>query len=456
MLYQKADLIDIDNLVNSSHPISSEGGNRPSHAIRQKRPRKQQRSLRDTTIDSDPNEASDEADFSSDSTMELPLQKRRGKHPSKRQKMMASTNSTTKVTTAMRVQKRRKLETPIDWDDSWWATQKMPVDLSKLINECKETKETRRKSDPCPVLSHFGAGWSPVLKCIFCIEHSRLVPGESFRAHFGGAVQHPGAFPGTTRYIFITASAFHLAECYPVIRNQTYSMLQLSLPAQLQEPLPMKNESDTLAQRYKCPQNGCDAWVATTKGRGRLDSELERHIGKTHNKTLEAFNLRVLPEWTQRVAVGQGNSSGSTHCFTFPETFHLKSQTTCSRVFPTADLSAPSTDTWPTLLGWEEYVNEITPLFSSRGDAIAKLCDLVALPSRRRISTTTGSERILEHCLFISHKENLAYLEDAETWVSSTDGLFQAHFKHGRYVQLYCFWYILMRLQEKAIQAICP
>jgi hypothetical protein len=435
MLYQEIDPRAIDKLAKRSRHLTTatEVGN----AVGKKRPRRQlQRSQIDVTLSDSGDEASDEADASSDSTEEPDRQQQSGRRPNKRQKLMAHPLKSRKSHKSSKeggVNARRELTTQIDWSDDWWETQKMPADLVEAIKHCKETKCTRSHTDPCPVLlhiSHFGARWSHALKCFYCIDHSRLVPGDGFRSHFGGRL-HPMAILGTTRYIFLTASAFHLADCYPEMRNQTYEKLKLSLPVQLPERLPLKEDSDSFQKRYKCPDTTCDAWVAVNKGRGAPVSELRRHV-KTHDKILDNDFPPVSPQWTQLVGVGQGyHLNGSTHYFTFPETYRPSTKNAHKPVFSIVDLAAPSTDTWPVLLGWEDYINQIAPKLGSRQKVVEKLRDLVSLPSRRRISVFTGLTKILERGLFISNNLNLSYLEDAATWVSLMHKSFRAHFGHG-------------------------
>lgn len=427
MLYQEVDPRAIDKLVKRSRTAPE-----VSNTVRIKRPRRQlQLSQVASTLSDSGDEASDEADVSSDSTEESDRQQRSGTR-NKRQKLMAHPNHS-KPPMEGKVGQRRKLTAPIDWSDRWWETQKMPTALAEAIKQCKETKCTRSHTDPCPVLAHisdFGARWSRALKCFYCIDHSRLVPGDGFRSHFGGSL-HPWTIPGTTRYIFLTVGAFHLADCYPDMRYQSYEKLKLSLPAQLPERLPLKEDSDSFQKRYKCPYTTCDAWVAVNKGKGAPESELRRHV-KTHDKILEDFPP-VSTQWTQLVGVGQGyNLNGSNHYFTFPETYQSLTQNNPKPVFSIVNLAAPSTDTWAVSLGWEDYINQIIPMLGSRQKVVDKLRDLVSLPSRRRISACTGLTNILERGLLISNKLNLSYLEDAATWVSLMHASFRDQFKHGR------------------------
>jgi hypothetical protein len=244
------------------------------------------------------------------------------------------------------------------------------------------------------------------------------------------------AIPGMTRYRFLTASAFHLAECYPDIRNQTHQKLKHLLPTLLQEPIALKEDSNTLQIRYKCPLIDCAIWVAMNKGRGGPETELQRHV-KTHNKVLENDFPSVTPQWTQLVGVGRGiggkghTENGSNHYFTFPDTFRSPIESTNEPGFLTIDHTAPSTDTWAASLGWDAYIDQLTPSFGSREKAVEKLRDLVALPSARHVSAAVGLVKILEHGLLISNKLNMSYLEDAAIWVSLADSSFSAHFAHG-------------------------
>jgi hypothetical protein len=210
-----------------------------SNTVGKKRPRRNlQHSQACTTpiLSDSSHEASDEADASSDSTEEPYLQKQQGLS-NKHQKLMAHPKgqASSKPPPKGKANARRILTTPINWSDCWWETQKTPEALAEAINCCKETKSTRSHTDPCPALLHIlylGVCWIHELKSLYCTDHSRLVPGDDFCNHFGGRL-HQGATSGTTRYIFLTTVAFHLADCYPDIRNQSYEQLKSSLPTQL-------------------------------------------------------------------------------------------------------------------------------------------------------------------------------------------------------------------------------
>jgi hypothetical protein len=412
----------------------------------QKRPRRQQQHSHAIYSESSSNSDgyhTDDANISSDAAQGSSYQRPSGRRPKKRRALSRPPNDSrhSKPSAKGKKEPRRKLVTTVDWDDRWWETQKMPPDLKESIEACENTKSTRSDADPCPVLtllSGFGVRWDHVLRCMYCVNHSRLIPGDDFRYHFGGRL-HPMAIRDTTRYTFLTASAFHLAECYPNIRNQDHEKLKQSLPAMLQEPIEVK-DPHSLKLRYKCPVMDCAYWVAVNEGRGALETELRRHV-KTHNKVLGVDIPSVSPQWTQKVGVGKGaggngyNEVGSNHYFMLPDTFSTSTKGTDKPDFLTTNLAAPSTDTWATSLGWEEYIDGITEAFGSRQKAVEKLRDLVALPSPHRVLTAVGSLKILEHGLLVSTKLNLSYLEDAATWVSLTHGPFRAHFAHGRYVQ---------------------
>lgn len=164
----------------------------------------------------------------------------------------------------------------------------IPADLAEAIKLCKETKCTSLHTDPCPVLLHllhFGAHWSHVLGCFYCLDNSRLVPGNIFCSLFG-MWAHPMAIPGTTRYIFLTASTFHLVDCYPEMWNQSYKKLKLFLPAQLPEHLLLKEDLESIQEWYKCPYTTCEAWGVVNKGGGAPLLELRCHVS-THDKILE-------------------------------------------------------------------------------------------------------------------------------------------------------------------------
>ena len=408
------------------------------------------------TISDSACKAMDEAAASSDSVEEQDVQKQQGlKRPrKKRQKSSVASpgHASHEQPMGKKTNTRRNLAAPIDWSDRWWETQKMPVDLVQAISLCKETKSSRSHTDPCPVLSHvsskiskLGIHWIHGLKCFYCVDHSRLIPGDGFRCHFGGRI-HQQAFPGTTRYIFFTASAFHLAICYPDMQNQSYEQLKCSLPTQLPQPLPLNEGSHSFEQRYKCtyinPQShkACSTWVSINKSRGAKVSELRRHTSQTHQVVLKE-DIPISPQWTQQVGVGQGSgANGNFHYFTFPETFLPLTQELIP-VFSTVDHAAPLTDTWAASLGWEDYINQLIQVsmpdsvLGSHQKVVKKLRDLVSLPNHYRVSVSNQLQKILEHGLLHSNRLNLSYLEDAATWVSLMHSSFQNHFKHGGCVQ---------------------
>ncbi|KAI9444417.1 hypothetical protein BJY52DRAFT_1194328 [Lactarius psammicola] len=388
-----------------------------------KRPRRQSRVAPALTDGGD--EAPDGADVSSDS-------QRRGRN--KRPKLMARPKGSEgrKPPTKRKVQARRNLEVPIDWSDDSWEKRGMQKELAEAIERCKKSKSTGLDANPCPVLSLTQlseASWSPELRCFICLDHFRLVPGNSFRRHFGGRL-HPGPVPGGTRYDFFTASALHLGRCYPNIQNQSYEGLKDSLPTQL--PAPLLEKESTCLERYKCPVGTCGAWVAANKQKGAPVSELRRHVKDTHKGILENYPP-VSPQWTQLVGVGDGNNlNGGTHCFTFPEAYQGPHATKPQKpAFASISHAALHTDTWAVSLGWEDHIEQIATKLGSRQSATDKLRDLVSLPSLHRISMCTGSTKIIEEGLLLSNRLNIRYLEDAATWVSLMHSSFRDHFRHG-------------------------
>ena len=419
-----------------------------------KRPRR--RSSHNVPVISDSaRKAMDGEDASSGSVEEQDVRKQQ-RPKKKRQKATVASpgHASHKQPKEGKTKERRNLTAPIDWSDSWWETQKMPDNLGQAISLCKETKSSRSHTDPCPVLLHIsseisklGVHWIHGLKCFYCIDHSRLVPGDGFRCHFGSGL-HPKNFPGTTRYIFFTTSAFHLAACYPNMQNQSYEQLKCSLPTQLPEPLPLALNDDghSFQQRYKCTyvhphtHEACSAWVAVNKGKGADVTELRRHTTNIH-KTVLKEDLPIYPQWTQKVGVGQQfGTNGNFHYFTFPESFLPPTQGP-KPVFSVVDHAAPLTDNWATSLGWEDYINQLIQVskpgseLGSREKVVKKLRDLVSLPNHHRVSVSNGVQKILEHGLLFSNRLNLSYLEDAATWVSLMHPAFRDHFKHGGCVQ---------------------
>jgi hypothetical protein len=376
-------------------------------------------------------ESSDEADISSESSCE-PARSRVAARPIKKRQKLAADRPALGSGTLSQGKGGRALNRPFDWNSTSWENLNLPVNLLNLIERCKETKSRRSEAEPCPLLEYFTLGWHEVVKALYCKVHAVLVPGNYFHLHFGSR-SHKGAYPGATRNTVITASAFHLAECYPAMRNQSYNNLKLSLPTQLQAPLPLGDkEEQSLQLRYKCPDETCTTWVSMTKTKGAPETELKRHTKKAHNKILGNDLPIVTPQWTQLMRVGQNyGSNGSTHYFTFPDTFRPPAPIVCPSVFSNVNHVAPSTDTWAAELGWQEYFDSISKRLGGQSNAAAKLRDLVALPSKARILSSTGAKRLLEHGLLISNKLNMSYLEEAAIWVSTMHPSLRAYFGHG-------------------------
>jgi hypothetical protein len=380
-------------------------------------------------------EASDEADTSSESSCEPARSQTAARPLKKRQKLAAGRYVLGSGGTQSQDMGGRALKRPFDWDDVSWKTQNLPADLLKLIERCKNTKSRCSNPEPCPLLEYFTLGWHEVVESLYCKVHAALIPGDYFHLHFGGR-SHKGAYPGATRNSVITASAFHLAECYPAIRNQSYTNLKLSLPTLLQAPLLLGDKDEqSLQLRYKCPDETCTDWLSMTKRKGAPETELKRHVKKAHDKILGHDFPFVDPQWTQLVRVGQSfGQNGSTHYFTFPDTFRPPVPIIFAPVFSTVDHAAPSTDTWAAELGWQEYFDSISKRLGGQSNAAAKLRDLVSLPSNDRVSRSTGAKRLLEHGLLISNKLNMSYLDEAAVWVSLMHPSLQAYFSHGGYV----------------------
>jgi hypothetical protein len=259
--------------------------------------------------------------------------------------------------------------------------------------------QTRRPACCCWSLvrlnnSSFGLHWDNVIKCLYCIDHSRLIPGDDFHSHFGSSF-HPKMFAGTTRYVFLTASAFHLADCYPEIRNQSCDILKASLPTMLQEPIVLKEgDASALRLRYKCPYETCDVWIALKHlPKVRAAATCAKITWQEPREPLSTCFPMVDPaRW-----FGKGfNASDSTHYFVFSDTFKPPAEGMAKPVFPTVNLTAPSTDTWPALLGWESYIDKLSLKFGLHQKAADKLRDLVMPPNADRISASSDLLKMLE------------------------------------------------------------
>jgi len=142
---------------------------------------------------------------------------------------------------------------------------------------------------------------------------------------------------------------------------------------------------------YRClPQ-----WAHQNKGQGALKANHNWHL-KTHPyKAIVSYSQSpVVSQWTQRVEIGAGKSkshkpTGDIHCFTFPlSTLPPLVPEVLEPLFPSTNDVTPSTQKWARLLGWEDYIVTPTCQGSDCSKVVAKLQNLVALPSKAQVAKT--------------------------------------------------------------------
>lgn len=283
---------------------------------------------------------------------------------------------------------------------------------------------------PCPCPPFLGLQWHEEIGCFLCAQHSRLLPGNFIRQHLSRS--HKGRYQGIHRADVFNAALSHFVGCYPKIKHQSTADVKNSLPTELTTPLPLARPCE-LMFRYKCPVEGCPQWSHQNKGKGIPEADHNRHL-KSHDAKAIASCRPVIAQWTQRVDIGAGRSklnelSGDTHCFILPFPPSMAPQPS---LFATGDLTAPSTQSWPGLLGWEEYIKALTRKFGGRQKAVEKLRDLVALPSKKRLAKNTNQlMEALEKGLLLSNSINMTYMKDGVKWVEDQHHLVRARFSHN-------------------------
>jgi hypothetical protein len=343
---------------------------------------------------------------------------------------------TTETLPSSRAKPRRGLDKPFSWDNmKLGPCSKLPSQLTALIEACNEARHLGTDTQSCPCLAFLGLQWYEELGCLICMQHNKLIPGDYLWMHLSRS--HPGKYPGTTREAVFKAALSHIVGCHPGIKNQSTADVKSSLPARLAAPIPLQL-SDVL-MRYKCPVPGCPQWTHQNKSRGAPEAEHKRHL-KTHSagEVDPLSQSPVIPQWTQRVDIGAGKSkcqesTGATHCFLLPP-FTLPPSVLGAPppLFPSADITAPSTQNWAESLGWEDYIATLACRAGSRSKAVAKLRDLVALPSKARIAKCMNEvTRALEQGLLLSNALNLTYMKDGAKWVASMHPSVCAQFSHN-------------------------
>jgi hypothetical protein len=338
-----------------------------------------------------------------------------------------------------RPKKLRKLDEPLSWEEilAWGSetSPHLPSELEGLLKVCEETKNMRPASESCPCLQLISLRWCEVLGSMFCEEHFRLVPGNYIWKHVGRS--HTFTHGGITKATFLKAVLYHAVRCHPAIKDQSTPDVKSRLPVQLEAPL--SHRPRDLLMRYKCPLIGCPTWTHQNNSRGSFDAEHIRHF-KTHTAQERAScsSITVVAQWTQMVEIGSGkgkshDTRGDKHYFTFPSTFEPSMAAGIPRAssFTVVDLAAPSTQNWPTALGWEDYISTLARGSSSRVKIVEKLRDLVALPSKARVEKCRDEVTMaVERGLLLSNALNLTYMQDGVMWVNGMHSMIRARFSH--------------------------
>lgn len=324
-----------------------------------------------------------------------------------------------------KVQGKRKLKRGFDWTEA----AKPVAQLTPIFERCS----TKPPGHPCPVLEIFSARWSDEIGCIYCIIHGDIIPGDALHCHWGSC-GHPGQYENTTRDTFIRACVLHLGSCCPSLVNQSQAGVLRKLPTSLHAPLHLLAEKaeKSIRMRYKCPESGCASWIAVWDGKGRGVANLQKHIRDYHGipHLAESVRLSIKPQLTQQVCVGQGKRYGHVHCFILPQNQPLSD---IQRPLHISDQSARATDSWPTDLGWETYIDDLVTLLKlSRSRVVMKLRDIVARPTKERVRESEGCSKVIESCLLVSNCLSLRYLKDASQWFDRLHPNLQAAFGHGR------------------------
>jgi hypothetical protein len=311
---------------------------------------------------------------------------------------------------------------------------KLPSQLTALFKACDEARSLDADLQSCPCLTFLGLQWYKELGCLVCMQHSRLIPGDYIWPHLRS---HPGGYAGTTRATVFKAALCHIVDCHPRIKNQSAADVKNSLPSQLTAPILM--QSCDMIMRYKCPVPDCPQWTHQNQSRGAPEAEHKRHL-RTHSSREIASYLQspVIPQLTQRVDIGAGRSkchksTGDTHCFILPSlTPASLALEAAPPPFTSVNDTSPSTQNWAELLGWEDYITTLTHQAGSRPWVVAKLRDLIALPSKARVEKSTNEvTKALEQGLLLSNSLNLIYMKDGAEWVASKHPSIRTQFSYN-------------------------
>ncbi|KAN0126154.1 hypothetical protein V8E53_015326 [Lactarius tabidus] len=328
----------------------------------------------------------------------------------------------------------RELDKPFSWDKitSWSSNNcpTLPSELTLLFSTCRGDGSVT--PTPCPCPSFFGLQWNEELGCLLCSQHSRMIPGNFIWQHLNRS--HKQKYLGINRADVFKAALSHLVGCYPKIKHQSTADVKNSLPTELTTPLSELACELSFKFRYKCPVMGCPQWThQNTKGKGIPEADHNRHL-KSHKAKDVALCRPAIAQWTQLVEIGAGRSklkesTGDTHCFILP---FQPSTATQQSLFATGSLTAPSTQSWPSSLGWEDYIKALAQKFGGRQKAVEKIRYLVALPSKKRLAKTTNKlMNALENGLLLSKSITMTYMKDGVKWVENKDYLVRARFSHS-------------------------
>ncbi|KIL56589.1 hypothetical protein M378DRAFT_16983 [Amanita muscaria Koide BX008] len=301
----------------------------------------------------------------------------------------------------------------------------LPEGLVKLLKHCQETSRSS-SSHLCPVPGFFGFQWIDTLSCLYCEMHQCLVSGEHIWPHISR--RHKGNWPKITRFDVLVGFLGHIQQCHPRIIRQSTADLKNTLPDQLPQLLP----STAVVQRYKCPVQSCTTWIAVNKGKGGGKAEYMRHI-RTHSLPGAQYISAscIEPHWTQSLQIGEITRKGSSIVFIVPQ--ELES---CHSAFPIPKLTtaASPAETWATELGWDDELQRIASVLGGlKEDAVAKLRDLVELPSRDRVLRAKSDVfKFVEQGLWKLNQLNIRYFADVISWIAGKHSSFRFLFGHDR------------------------
>lgn len=344
---------------------------------------------------------------------------------------------TTGVPKTLVKQHARALDQMPPWDSLPICTHSkpnhdhLPKALHELLKRCEATSH-HVDSDPCPVPGFFKLNWSDSLKCLYCERHQCLVPGEQIWTHLSR--RHAGSWPNITRSTVLVGFLGHIRQCYPVIPYQHIGDVKNKLPDFLQEPL----SSIPVIRQYKCPAPGCTKWCSINKNKGRANLEYKKHI-RSHRRSNELSGsgytsaLSVESQWTQKINFGLINRPG---CYAIVIVPHDPGSDTSDFPVLMPTVAQGLEEPWTVELGWDDELKRIADVLGvPKAGAVAKLRDLVGLPSRDRILQANNEVlQLVEKGLWASNNLNIRYFVDVISWIAEKHGSFRLLFGYDGFV----------------------